>query len=78
MTIEPMPNPADTYLQHIAAAQHTLAQLPDHANQHLLAAIAQAQALLLEDLLGALDQQTEPEMYNTVRIIGGFANPTAH
>lgn len=73
----------DTYLQHINAAQDALAQLPAHANQHLLAAVAQAHALtaialLLEDVLGSLDQQTQPEMYNTVRIIGGFGSHTAH
>ena len=72
-----------TYTQHIHTAQATLSNLAEHANQHLVAAIAQAHAtvaiaLLLEELL---DSQTEPnhsdsQPYQTIRIIGGLGTPT--
>jgi len=75
------PNQPITYLDHINAAQIALADLAEHANQHLLAAVAQAHALLAIAMLmeETIDtpQQTD-HLVQTVRIIGGLGNHAAH
>jgi len=76
-------NHPTTYLDHILAAQTATEDIDTHANQGIQAAIAQAHALtaialLLEDMLGAVDEQKIKEPYQTVRIIGGLGHTTAH
>lgn len=78
-----MPNDTHTtYLDHITAAQTALADLTNHANQHLLAAVAQAHALvaialLLEEHIDTPDTANNG-LVQTVRIVGGWPQHTSH
>ena len=66
-TVQPL-----TYTEHLSTAQTALESINEHPNPHIQATIAQAHALtavalLLEELLGALDQHKEDQPYQTNR-----------
>ncbi len=71
---------SDKIAAHIAQASHTAnAALGEHANPTIQAAIAQAHALtaialLLQQLIEVVESDAEPEMFQTVRIIGSWPN----